>query len=153
MSNGRRIELLDTSQTSVQIEFGTPADAALERLIDLTLTFFDSNGTVLDGETRTAQLGFVRGCGADSFDLRPSDSASPKWAEMPAKGIVFLGGDVVTFSTNGVAIAVDGLRQPWWFKPVFPDPKILNMVLASSDGVQYERTVFGIIRGIVITFR
>lgn len=152
-SEGRTIELDDRTVSSVQVEFGRPEGAASERLIDLALTFFNAGGQPLAGETRTAQLGWVRGCGTGSFDLRPSDMAAASWPGMPSRGVLFLGGDVESFSTNGVDVAVDELPQAWWFKPSFSASKQLAMVLETADGTQYERTVFGIFPGFAITFR
>ena len=152
-STGQVLELSDTSATSVDMSFAKPADAGSERVVDLTLTFFDAGGQLLADQTRTAQLGWVRGCGTDSFDLRPADMAAASWSGMPTRGVLFLGGDVESFNTNGVDVAVDELPQTWWFKPEFPASKLLAMVLETADGTQYERTVLGISPGFIINFR
>lgn len=152
-STGQTLDLSDKSVTSVNMAFGRPKDAASERVIDLTLIFFDADGQPISNETRTAQLGWVRGCGADTFDLRPSDTNCHEWVMAAATGVLFLGGDPEAFGTNGVSVALDELPQRWWFETEFPSAQPLLLSLLAADGTQYERSVLGIIPGTLILFR
>lgn len=152
-SAGQTIALNDKTRTSVDVTFGSPPDAESERVIDMTLTFFDAGGQVLSNETRTAQLGWVRGVGANSFDLRPSDTNAVSWSRTGNSGVLFLGGSPEAFQTNGVAVALESLPQRWWFETAFSASEPLRVALLDSDGTQYEQTLFGTSHGTLFIFR
>ena len=152
-SAGQSIALNDKTRTSADVTFGRPPDAESERVIDMTLTFFDAGGQVLSNETRTAQLGWVRGVGANSFDLRPSDTNAVSWSRAGTSGVLFLGGSPEAFQTNGVAVALESLPQRWWLETAFPALEPLRVALLDADGTQYEQTLFGTRRGTLLIFR
>ena len=81
--------ITDTSVSSVPLGIPLPAAEADERVIALSLDFFDGSGDEIAGAGRTASVGFVRGVAAGGFRCIPLGSAAGRCWSRSEKNVVF----------------------------------------------------------------
>ena len=75
--------LTDTTAASFVYAVDTPEDFDSEKVLDLSLSYLDGNGAVI--EERTASIGLVRGVDSASTEVVADGELSAKWAMRKTK--------------------------------------------------------------------
>ena len=139
------VAVADTTATNAVLPIAAPATEAAERVLSLTLTFFDGTDAAI--ETRTARVGLVRGVNGDATRLNASEEGTRDWqsvdhatAVIPVEGATTLDG-----------VAKSELSPPdWLFCRLAPG---WHTLAASVEGDSLEASIFRPPYGTVMTVR
>ena len=106
-------EITDTTVSVWNLHLDPPTTETEECIAELALAFKTSAGAVLDGETRTARLGLVRGTGGNSFRCIPAGADSGKWKSVKkGTAVVPVPEGTTALVLDGQDLAFDG--APGW---------------------------------------
>lgn len=143
-------ELLSTAVRVYPLAFDFPEKESDEAVVDMTLTFRDSSSAVLDGETRTASVGLVRGVEGRPFRLIPSSAAVRKWQQVRGSAVAPVPESAVSAALDGLPLAFTG-APGWLYLSGMPAGEH-TLALDVDDGDPLSVPLFGI-GGLIISFK
>lgn len=128
-----------------------PLNETDEAVLDMTLTFRDVNGTVLEGETRRASVGLVRGMNGRSCRVVSPYASAKRWGAVGGSAVVPVYDDTASVTLDGDELAVSG-RPGWTYLPgLTADCQML--VLTSKAGESLSIPVFSGVGGLLLLFK
>lgn len=105
--------ITDTSVSSVPLGIPLPAAEADERVIALSLDFFDASGDEIAGAGRTASVGIVRGVAAGGFRCIPLGSAAGRcWSRSEKNAVFPVPGQTESLTLDGAGLSFTS--SPGW---------------------------------------
>ena len=142
--------LTDKSARVHSLALALPQTESDEAVIDLSLVFYDSSDASLNGSSRAASVGLVRGVGHESFRLVPDGEQNGKWRKVKGSAVVPVYHDTSSVSFDGVRLSLTG--TPGWAYLADVSPALHSLVLASGDGSAIAAPIVGT-GGSIVIFR
>ena len=143
-------EVTDTSLSSYRFDRVCPASDAEERVIDLSIRYYNSSDVEIADAASAARVGLVRSVGAGSARVVTAGPSARRWGAIDSAAVVRLPEGTASVSVDGVR--QEGISVPGWFyTPV--EVGVDKQLTLVTDAGSVTRTICGKAAGSLILFR
>ena len=146
------VETIDDRAVSLyDLVLDCPRSESDECIVTLTLDFLDSGGTVIEAESRSANLAMVRGTCGGAFRCIAAGDSTRKWVSVEDRNaVVPVPEGTSSMSLDGAPLSIGTAPEWLWLTSLGGGSHTLSK---TTDGSEYAQAILRVVGGFMINLR